>query len=68
MHVHGHHFRVVSRDGKPVANPVLRDTELMMPDETIEIAFIADNPGKWLLHCHMLEHAAGGMMTWFDVT
>ena len=40
----------------------------MMPDETIEIAFVADNPGKWLLHCHMLEHAAGGMMTWFDVT
>ncbi|WP_029703338.1 multicopper oxidase domain-containing protein [Aurantimonas coralicida] len=68
MHVHGHHFRVVSRDGKPVASPVLRDTELMMPDETIEIAFVADNPGKWLLHCHMLEHAAGGMMTWFDVT
>ena len=68
MHVHGHHFRVVSRDGKPVASPVLRDTELMMPDETIEIAFVAANPGKWLLHCHMLEHAAGGMMTWFEVT
>ena len=33
--------------------------------ETIEIAFVADNPGKWLLHCHMLEHSASGMMTWF---
>ncbi|MCQ0988287.1 multicopper oxidase family protein [Jiella marina] len=67
MHVHGHHFRVVSRNGKPIADPALRDTDLMMPDETIEIAFIADNPGKWLLHCHMLEHAAAGMMTWFEV-
>ncbi|WP_273504801.1 multicopper oxidase family protein [Fulvimarina manganoxydans] len=67
MHVHGHHFRVVSRDGGAILDPVLRDTDLMMPDETIEIAFVADNPGKWLLHCHMLEHSASGMMTWFEV-
>ena len=66
MHVHGHHFRVVSRDGASVVDPVLRDTDLMMPDETIEITFVADNPGKWLVHCHMLEHAAAGMMTWFE--
>ncbi|MEF2551143.1 multicopper oxidase domain-containing protein [Aurantimonas sp. A2-1-M11] len=30
----------------------------MMPDETSEIVFMADNPVRWLLHCHMLEHAA----------
>jgi FtsP/CotA-like multicopper oxidase with cupredoxin domain len=35
--------------------------------ETVEIAFVADNPGDWLLHCHMLEHAAAGMMTWLRV-
>ena len=23
---------------------------------------IADNPGDWMIHCHILEHAAGGMM------
>ena len=45
----------------------MRDTTLTVPDETIEIAFVADNPGKWLLHCHMLEHSASGMMTWFEV-
>ena len=69
MHVHGHHFRVISRsaseidDGKP-----WRDTALIGPEQTIEIAFVADNKGKWLFHCHMLEHAAAGMTTWFDVS
>ena len=65
MHLHGHHFRAVSSDG--TAGP-LRDTVLMDRDETVRIAFVADNPGGWLLHCHMLEHSVGGMMTWFQVT
>jgi FtsP/CotA-like multicopper oxidase with cupredoxin domain len=64
MHLHGHHFRVLSADGNP--GP-LRDTTLMGPETTQEIAFVADNPGDWLLHCHMLEHAAAGMMTWVTV-
>lgn len=68
MHVHGHHFRVISRsdstidEGKP-----WRDTFVIGPGQTTEIAFVADNPGKWLYHCHMLEHAAAGMNTWFEV-
>jgi FtsP/CotA-like multicopper oxidase with cupredoxin domain len=68
MHVHGHHFRVIERqdatidDGKP-----WRDTFLIGPDQSVKIAFVADNPGKWLFHCHMLEHAAAGMNTWFSV-
>jgi len=68
MHTHGHHFRVIERsgatadDGKP-----WRDTFLVGPQQTTKIAFVADNPGKWLFHCHMLEHAAAGMNTWFEV-
>lgn len=64
MHLHGHHFRQIRTDG--TIGP-LRDTVLMNRGETVEIAFVADNPGDWLLHCHMLEHAAGGMMTWLRV-
>ncbi|ABG31886.1 multicopper oxidase family protein [Roseobacter denitrificans] len=64
MHLHGHHFRQIGRDG---ALGPLRDTLLMNRGETAEIAFVADNPGDWLLHCHMLEHSAGGMMTWLRV-
>ena len=67
-HVHGHHFKVLSRDGKPVAHSDWRDTVLNNAAETMEVVFDASNPGKWLLHCHMLEHQAGGMITWFEVT
>ena len=62
MHFHGHHFRETTQ-GAP-----WRDTLLVGPLETKEIAFVADNPGRWMLHCHMLEHQAGGMGTWFEVT
>ncbi|MEW5424883.1 multicopper oxidase family protein [Amorphus sp. 3PC139-8] len=64
MHLHGHHFRQVMSGGS--LGP-LRDTLLMERGDKAEIAFVADNPGDWLLHCHMLEHAAGGMMTWIRV-
>jgi len=36
-------------------------------DDEVEIAFVADNPGKWLFHCHVLEHHFGGMGTVVDV-
>ena len=45
-----------------------RDTFLIGPEQTTEVAFVAGNPGKWLYHCHMLEHAAAGMTTWFEVS
>ena len=65
MHLHGMHFHEIEPDGSVGA---LRDTTLLERGTTREIAFVADNPGKWLLHCHMLSHAASGMMTWIDVT
>lgn len=68
MHTHGHHFRIVERNGQKLAQDAWRDTFLIAPREEVKIAFVADNKGKWLYHCHMLEHAAGGMTTWFAVT
>ncbi len=65
MHLHGMHFRKVAADG--TLGP-LRDTILSIPEEPLEIAVSADNPGKWLFHCHMLGHARSGMTTWIDVT
>ena len=62
MHLHGHHFRELE-PGSP-----WRDTLLVGPMETRKVAFRADNPGGWMLHCHMLEHQAGGMGTWFTVS
>lgn len=69
MHLHGHHFRVLSRDGEPEPGTPWRDTVTtgVAEAQKVEIAFVADNPGKWLLHCHMTEHMAAGMVTWFEV-
>ncbi|NOD45876.1 multicopper oxidase domain-containing protein [Ruegeria sp. HKCCD5849] len=65
MHLHGHHFRLILGDGS--LGP-WRDTVLVGRGQTRQIALVADNPGGWLLHCHMLGHAASGMMSWFRVT
>ena len=68
IHTHGHHFRIIDRSGSDIdGSTPWRDTFLVGPTQTTTIAFVADNPGKWLLHCHMLEHAAAGMNTWFEV-
>ncbi|MGH6913336.1 MAG: multicopper oxidase family protein, partial [Geminicoccales bacterium] len=62
IHLHGHSFRVISRNGQPTPRREWQDTVLMAPRERVEIAFVADNPGDWMFHCHILEHQAGGMM------
>jgi len=68
IHLHGHSFRVISRNGSPTPHREWQDTVLMAPREKIEIAFVADNPGDWMFHCHILEHQAGGMMGVIRVT
>ena len=62
MHLHGHHFQVVGLNGRKFAGAV-RDTVLVPVNGTVTIAFDADNPGRWLFHCHNLFHMATGMMT-----
>ncbi len=67
LHLHGHHFRTVERNGEARDEAPWRDTVLLQRDEKASVAFLADNPGKWMLHCHMLEHQAAGMATWIEV-
>ena len=62
MHLHGHSFRVISRNGEPTVHREWLDTVLLHARERAEIAFVADNPGDWMFHCHILEHQAAGMM------
>jgi FtsP/CotA-like multicopper oxidase with cupredoxin domain len=62
IHIHGHVFSIVARNGHPLAgSPVHVDGVLVGPHEIWDVAFRADNPGIWMLHCHVLVHAAGGM-------
>ena len=62
IHIHGHVFSILSKNGRPLSgSPVRLDAVLVGPYETWDVAFIADNPGIWMLHCHVLAHAAHGM-------
>jgi FtsP/CotA-like multicopper oxidase with cupredoxin domain len=62
MHLHGHTFTVLTKNGRPLAgSPVHLDTISVKPHETYEVAFYANNPGLWMLHCHNLFHANHGM-------
>ncbi len=64
MHLHGHHAVVLSRDGKKVTgSPWWFDSLDVQNGETFEVAFLADNPGIWMDHCHNLKHAAQGMVS-----
>lgn len=64
FHLHGQFFEIVSRNGFPVGDeePGLRDMVLVTLQERVVIKAYLDNPGRWMFHCHNLEHATYGMM------
>ena len=62
IHLHGHAFRVLMRNGRPTRYREWLDTVMLATRERAEIVFAADNPGDWMFHCHVLEHQAGVMM------
>jgi FtsP/CotA-like multicopper oxidase with cupredoxin domain len=62
MHLHGHAFQVVAINNRKIGG-AMRDTVLVPPMGRVVVAFNADNPGRWALHCHNLYHMATGMMT-----
>jgi FtsP/CotA-like multicopper oxidase with cupredoxin domain len=68
MHLHGHHYRLISRNGQSLTTPLWHDTVLLMPRDQVEVAFVADNPGDWMFHCHIPEHMYAGMMAVIRVT
>ncbi len=67
MHLHGQFFKVIARNGKPVSEPFFRDTVLVRPNETVLLATVPLDKGKWVNHCHILEHAEAGMLTVVEV-
>jgi FtsP/CotA-like multicopper oxidase with cupredoxin domain len=62
MHLHGHEFQVVEINDQQFPGAV-RDTVLVPPGDRVVVAFDANNPGLWALHCHLLYHLATGMFT-----
>ncbi|MDP6345229.1 MAG: multicopper oxidase family protein [Alphaproteobacteria bacterium] len=68
MHLHGHSFRLLTLNGRAVRGEPWLDTVLLYPEDRVEVAFVADNPGDWLFHCHVLEHMQAGMSAVVRVT
>jgi len=66
-HLHGQFFQVLERNGEPAGEPGLKDTVLVGGEDEVLLATEFDNPGLWMSHCHILEHAELGMMSTFEV-
>lgn len=66
IHLHGHTF-LVTQSNKREIDPYFTDTVLLRAKERVKIAFVADNPGDWMLHCHIIEHQDTGMMGYVRV-
>lgn len=67
IHIHGHTFTVLELDGKKVAEPFHTDTVLLGKNGSAKAAFVADNPGRWMYHCHVIEHMKTGLMGYIEV-
>ncbi|MGZ8580508.1 MAG: multicopper oxidase family protein [Actinomycetota bacterium] len=68
FHIHGAgRFLVLSRGGTTESNLVWKDTVLVRTGETVDIVLDVSNPGLWMAHCHIAEHAESGMMFSFRV-
>ncbi len=63
MHLHGHRAVVLARNGVvATGSPWWFDSLNVRDGENYDVAFVADNPGIWMDHCHNLQHAAAGML------
>ena len=63
MHLHGHTYSVLKPNGELGAR---KDTVIVVPNQSVKVAILADNPGYWPMHCHNTYHAEAGMFSTFD--
>jgi FtsP/CotA-like multicopper oxidase with cupredoxin domain len=62
VHVHGHTFQLGGAGG---VGP-RKDTVLVPPMGMADLDLVADNPGRWMIHCHNAYHLEAGMMGRLD--
>jgi len=70
FHLHLVQFRVLDRDGvpPPAAEAGLKDTVLIGPGQTVRIqATFSDFTGRYMYHCHMIDHSSTGMMAQMEI-
>lgn len=67
IHMHGFTFTVLKSNLRDFT-PYHTDTLLLDKNERAEVAIVADNPGDWMFHCHVIEHMETGLMGYIRVT
>src|SRR3546814_4764091 len=60
IHIHGHVFQIVFKDGHELPAPINADTVLVGPGERYDIVIRCDNPGRWMIHDHIDHHTLNG--------
>jgi FtsP/CotA-like multicopper oxidase with cupredoxin domain len=66
IHLHGLTFKPI-RSNKRKVLPNWTDTALLLKEETLDVALVADNPGDWAFHCHVIEHQKTGLAGYLRV-
>lgn len=66
IHMHGYTWRVLESNQRKII-PYHTDTVLLRRNERVKVAFVADNPGRWMYHCHVIEHMKTGLMGYISV-
>jgi FtsP/CotA-like multicopper oxidase with cupredoxin domain len=69
VHVHEVDQQLLSRDGRaPAAYERIKETWFLEPGERVEVKLrFGDHTGRYIIHCHVLEHEDTGMMSQFEV-
>lgn len=67
FHIHGHRFEVLSINGRPPPTQRWTDTLDIPIHARVRLRLEPARPGLWMVHCHLLPHAEGGMMTLLEV-
>ncbi|AEE54146.1 multicopper oxidase family protein [Haliscomenobacter hydrossis] len=68
FHLHGFFFQLIEENGKRPEYMAWKDTVNLPPRSKLKIAWMPDDrPGRWMYHCHIIEHHAAGMMAHFEL-
>ena len=68
LHVHGHVWRVIEQDGKPVEDAPWRDTAVVAGNAVAKLLMVAGNPGPWAIQSLIAERSDAGLIGAFKVT
>jgi len=66
IHLHGLAFKPIRSNKRELAAN-WTDTALLLKGETLDVALVADNPGDWAFHCHVIEHQKTGLAGYIRV-